>query len=45
MQDANGNNWIGALLSGSAQRISANDTDYDETGSIEIALIAGCSHR
>lgn len=41
--DYNGQSWTGIAWNGNPERLSGNDTDYDESSSVELAIIAGCT--
>jgi hypothetical protein len=43
--DSNGQLWSGIAWTGGPGRSSGNDTDYDESSSVELAIIAGCIGR
>jgi len=45
LYDSNGILWNGTPSNGGTNRFSGNDTDYDESSSVELAIIAGCIGR
>lgn len=45
LYDSNGQSWTGISWNGGPERFAANDTDYDESSSVELAIITGCISR